>query len=61
MNSHSILWNIVYAALAIFIVAAIYVVSPHSPRAAEPCGPGRHWVHTYGNVPNNQDLMCVAN
>lgn len=61
MQSHSIPWSIAYAILAMFIVAAIYLISPHEPQKAGPCGPDGHLVYLHGSVPGNPVLSCGAN
>ena len=61
MQSQSVLLSVVYAILAMFIVAAIYVISPHKLERAEPCGPSRHLVHLRGSVPDSPELPCGTN
>ena len=61
MQSQSVLLSVVYAILAMFIVAAIYVIGPHKLERAEPCSSGRHLVYVHGSVPDSPELPCGMN
>ena len=61
MQSQSVLLSVVYAILAMFIVAAIYVIGPHKLERAGPCSSGRHLVYLHGSLPDNPKLSCGTN
>ncbi len=54
----TIIWRLIYIAVAVGIAAAIFVGIPSRPKMGAPCGPHHYWQYVGSDPAEQPDLSC---